>query len=70
MKRLKELLEQLTLHFQVEIAISDILEDHESRIKKREDMQLRYDTRFNKLERQYGEMMLVLADINKKLKTK
>lgn len=69
MKRLRELLEQLTLHFQVEIAIADLLEDHETRIKKREDMQLKYDTKFNSLEKRYSEMLMVLKEINKKLGT-
>lgn len=67
MKRLRELLEQLTLHFQVEIAIADLLEDHESRIKKREEMQLKNDVKFNSLEKRYSELLMVVKEINRKL---
>lgn len=67
MKRLRELLEQLTLHFQVEIAIADVLEDYEKRIKALEDDRLKYKVKFESLEKRYSEMLMVLKDINKKI---
>lgn len=67
MKRLRELLEQLTLHFQVEIAIADLLEDHGSRIKKSEDMQLKNDVKFSSLEKRYSELLMLVKEINRKL---
>lgn len=67
MKRLRELLEQLTLHFQVEIAIADILEDLGSRLKKQEDRNLRDDVKFNSLEKRYSEILMVVKEINRKI---
>ena len=67
MKRLRELLEQLTLHFQVEIAIADLLEDQDTRIKRMEDYKLKNDTKIGSLEKRYSEMLMVIKDINRKL---
>lgn len=67
MKRLRELLEQLTLHFQVEIAIADLLEDQDTRIKRMEDYKLKYDTKIGSLEKRYSEMLMVIKEINRKL---
>lgn len=67
MKRLRELLEQLTLHFQVEIAIADVLEDNEKKIRELEDDRLKYKIKFESLEKRYSELLMVLKDINKKL---
>lgn len=67
MKRLRELLEQLTLHFQVEIAIADILEDQDKRIRALEQQKLKFDTKIGSLEARYSEMLMVIKDINKKL---
>lgn len=67
MKRLRELLEQLTLHFQVEIAIADVLEENEKKIRELEDDRLKYKIKFESLEKRYSELLMVLKDINKKL---
>lgn len=67
MKRLRELLEQLTLHFQVEIAIADLLDDQEKRIKSLEDDRLKYKVKFESLESRYSELLLVNREINKKI---
>lgn len=67
MNRLRELLEQLTLHFQVEIAISDLLEDHAKQLRTLEQQKLKFDTKIGSLEARYSEMLMVLKDINKKL---
>lgn len=67
MKRLRELLEQLTLHFQVEIAIADVLDSCETRIKALEDDRLKYKIKFESLEKRYSELLLIHKEINKKL---
>lgn len=67
MQRLKELLEQLKLHFQVEIAMADILDEHDVRLKKLEDYRLKNDTQVSVLRKQYSECLMVLKDINRKL---
>lgn len=68
MQRLRELLEQLTLHFQVEIAIADLIDAQEKRIKSLEDDRLKYKVKFESLEKRYSEILMVLKDINKKIK--
>lgn len=60
-------MEQLQLHFQVEIAIADELDSQEKRIKKIEDHDLKADTRLTSLEKRYSEVLMVLKDINRKL---
>lgn len=67
MDRLRELLQQLTLHFQVEIAMADVIEEQNKRIKKLEDEKLKVDTRLLSLDKRYSELLMVLKDINKKL---
>lgn len=67
MDRLKELLEQLKLHFQVEIAMADILEEYGKRLDKLEDFKLKNDTQHNVMKKQYSECLMVLKDINRKL---
>lgn len=67
MKRLRELLEQLTLHFQVEIAIADVLESNEKEIKKLQEENLKYKVKFDSLEKRYSDLLLVIKEINKKL---
>lgn len=68
MQRLRELLEQLTLHFQVEIAIADLIDAQDKRIKSLEDDKLKYKVKFESLEKRYSEILMVLKDINKKIK--
>lgn len=68
MKRLKELLQQLTLHFQVEIAIADVLEEQGHLIDKERDINVKQNLKIDSLEKRYGELLMVLNDINKKIK--
>lgn len=67
MERLRELLSQLTLHFQVEIAIADYLEALEKRIKALEDENLKTRAKLTSLDKRYGELLMALNNINKKL---
>lgn len=67
MERLKELLEQLKLHFQVEIAMADILDDYGKRLDKLEGYKLQNETQHNVMKKQYSECLMVLKDINRKL---
>lgn len=67
MKRLRELLEQLTLHFQVEIAIADLLDEQEKKIKALEDDRLKYKIKFESLEKRYSEILMLFKEVNKKL---
>lgn len=67
MKRLRELLEQLTLHFQVEIAIADLLEEQEKKIRYLEDIKLKNDTKIASLEKRYSEILMLFKEVNKKL---
>ena len=67
MERIKELLEQLKLHFQVEIAFSDVLDQHEEKFKKSDNEFLKVNTRLTSLDKRYAELLMVLKDINKKL---
>lgn len=68
MKRLRELLEQLTLHFQVEIAIADVLDEQEKRIKELENDRLKYKVKFESLEKRYSEILMISKQFNKNLK--
>lgn len=68
MKRLRELLEQLTLHFQVEIAIADVLDEQEKRIKELENDRLKYKVKFESLEKRYSEILMIAKQFNKNLK--
>lgn len=68
MKRLRELLEQLTLHFQVEIAIADVLDEYEKRIKELENDRLKYKVKFESLEKRYSEILMIAKQFNKNLK--
>lgn len=67
MQRLRELLEQLKLHFQVEIAIADILDDYGKRLDKLEGYKLQNETQHGVMKKQYSECLMVLKDINRKL---
>lgn len=67
MRRLRELLEQLTLHFQVEIAIADLLEEQEKKIRYLEDIKLKNDTKIASLEKRYSEILMLFKEVNKKL---
>lgn len=67
MKRLRELLEQLTLHFQVEIAIADLLDEQDKKIKSLEDDRLKYKIKFDSLEKRYSEILMLFKEVNKKL---
>lgn len=67
MQRLQELLEQLKLHFQVEIAMADILDEHDKRLAKLEGYKLQNDTQHGVMKKQYSECLMVLKDINRKL---
>lgn len=67
MKRLREFLEQLQLHFQVEIAIADVLDTHDKRLDDIDKYKLKTDTRLTSLDKRYSELLMVLRDINRKL---
>ena len=70
MDRLRELLEQLQLHFQVEMAMADVLDDHGDRIKALEEYKLKNDTAVSVVKRQYSELLLIVKEINKKISVK
>lgn len=67
MQRIRELLQQLTLHFQVEIAIADQLEALEGRIKALEDENVKTRAKLQSLEKRYGDLLMALNSINKKI---
>lgn len=70
MKKLKQLLDQITLMFQFESETVSVLDDHDDRISSLENKKLQDSAKFNSLEKRYSELLMYIKEINRKLNSK
>lgn len=67
MERIRELIEQLRLHLQLQIAIADVLEEHNKRLKDLEGYKLKNDAAVTAVRKQCDKLGLTLQTVNKEL---
>ena len=67
MERIRELIEQIRLKLQLQIAIADMLHDLDKRLKVMEGYKLKNDAAVNTIRKQYDELYLITKNINKKI---
>lgn len=67
MKRLKQLLDQLTLLYQIEVASADVLDNHDLKIQELEAKLVAANSKITSLEKRYSELLMIVRDFNRKL---
>ena len=67
MERIRELIEQVRLKLQLQIAIADVLSDLDKRLKVMEGYKLKNDAAVNTVRKQCDELYLIAKNINKRI---
>lgn len=67
MKRLKQLLDQLTLLYQIEVASADVLDNHDLKIQELEAKLVAANSKAASLEKRYSELLMIMKEIRRKL---
>lgn len=67
MERIRELIEQMRLKLQLQIAIADMLSDLDKRLKVMEGYKLKNDAAVTSVRKQYDELYLITKNINKRI---
>ena len=61
MDQIRQILKQLTLHLELNIAMCDLIDDHDKRLQKVETNQAALKTRLDALSRQLSELNYTIA---------
>lgn len=67
MERIRELIEQMRLKLQLQIAIADMLSDLDKRLKVMEGYKLKNDAAVTSVRKQCDELYLITKNINKRI---
>lgn len=67
MERIRELIEQVRLKLQLQIAIADMLHDLDKRLKAMEGYKLKNDAAVTCVKKQVDELYLITNNINKRI---
>lgn len=67
MERIRELIEQMRLKLQLQIAIADMLSDLDKRLKAMEGYKLKNDAAVTSVRKQCDELYLITKNINKRI---